>query len=185
MASEKEKMLRGGRYDPSDPELVAARERARELTARYNDAGPNADDERRRILEELFGSVGEGAHVEAPFRCDYGEQIHVGRDFYANFDCVILDVCRVEFGDDCMLAPGVHIYTATHPLDAAERVSGTEYGKPVDIGDRVWLGGRAVVNPGVTIGDDAVVGSGAVVTEDVPENVVVQGTPARVVKELD
>jgi maltose O-acetyltransferase len=123
--------------------------------------------------------------VEPPFRCDYGTQIHVGDDCFANYGCVVLDVCRVAFGDDCLLGPGVHVYTATHPLDAESRRSGLEYGKPVTVGDEVWVGGRAVLNPGVTVGDRAMVASGAVVTEDVPSDCVVQGNPAEVVKRLD
>lgn len=185
MPSEKEKMLAGEMYDPADETLVAERRAARRLTERYNATGVDDATERERILRDLFGSVGENPTVEPTLKCDYGYNVSVGDDFYANFDCVFLDVCPVEFGDDCMLAPGVHVYTATHPLDAERRVSGREYGKPVSVGDRVWFGGRAVVNPGVTVGDDAVVASGAVVTEDVPENVVVQGNPAKVVKELD
>lgn len=178
-------MLAGERYDPSDPDLVARRERANELTRQYNETDPGDDAARRDLLRDLFGSVGTDPHVEPPFRCDYGENIHVGDGFYANFDCVVLDVCRVDIGDDCLLGPGVHIYTATHPLDPRERRSGAEYGKPVSVGDNVWIGGQAVVNPGVTVGDDAVIASGAVVTEDVPAGVVVQGNPATVVREID
>jgi maltose O-acetyltransferase len=185
MVSEKEKMLAGELYDASDPVLVEERQRAKRLTRQYNETTETEHERRRDLLEELFGSVGEESYVEPPFRCDYGYNIHVGDEFYANYDCVVLDVCEVTIGDNCMLAPGVHIYTATHPLDADARTAGPEYGDPVDIGDNVWLGGRAVVNPGVTIGDNAVVASGAVVTTDVPENVVVGGNPATVVKELD
>jgi maltose O-acetyltransferase len=182
MTSEREKMLNGEPYDPDNSELVAERERARRLTRRYN-AGN--DEPRDDLLRELLGSAGEGLHIEAPIRCDYGSNIHVGEDFYANVECVVLDVCRVDIGRDCLLGPGVHIYTATHPLKATRRSSGVEYGKPVEIGDDVWIGGRAVINPGVTVGDSAVVASGAVVTEDVPESVVVQGNPATVVRELE
>jgi maltose O-acetyltransferase len=185
MVSEKEKMLAGEMYDPMDETLVAERTAARRLTDRFNATGADDADEREAILRDLFGSVGENPLVEPTFKCDYGYNVHVGDDFFANFDCVFLDVCPIEFGDECMLAPGVHVYTATHPLDAAERVAGREYGKPVSVGDRAWFGGQAVVNPGVTIGDDVVVASGAVVTEDVPDSVVVQGNPARVVKALD
>ncbi|WP_363464194.1 sugar O-acetyltransferase [Halogeometricum borinquense] len=184
MPSEKEKMLAGDRYDPTDPTLAEERLAARRLTREYNATWEGEDERREAILRELLGSVGENPEIEPPFNCDYGYNIHVGDDFFANFDCVILDVCRVEFGDDCMLAPGVHVYTATHPLDAAERTSGKEYGKPVTVGDRVWIGGNAVLNPGVTVGDDSVIASGAVVTEDVPSEVVVQGNPAKIVKEL-
>lgn len=185
MPSEKEKMLKGELYDASDDELVAERRAASELTHRYNETQPGEDAHRRDLLNELFGSIDGDVHVEPPFWCDYGYNIHVGDGFYANFDCVVLDVCPVEFGANCLLGPGVHVYTATHPLDAGERAKGPEYGKPVSVGDDVWIGGRAVLNPGVTVGDGAVVASGAVVTEDVPPDVVVQGNPAEVVKELD
>lgn len=177
-------MLAGEPYDPSDSELVAERERARRLTRRFNDADPNDDQRRRELLDELFGSIGERVTVEPTFRCDYGYNVHVGDDFFANFDCVFLDVCRIEFGDECMLGPGVHVYTATHPTDPVERTSGTEYGAPVTVGDRAWIGGRAVLNPGVEVGDDAVVASGAVVTDDVPGGVVVGGNPAEIIREV-
>lgn len=185
MGSEKSKMLNGELYDADDPELVAERNRARERTRRYNRTSAEDRAERQALLNELLGSCGDDCVIEPPFRCDYGSNIHVGEGFYANFDCVILDVCRVEIGTNCQIGPGAHIYTATHPLDASERVEGLEYGKPVTVGDNVWIGGQAVLNPGVTVGDNAVIGSGAVVTDDVPANVVVQGNPATVVKELD
>jgi maltose O-acetyltransferase len=185
MPSEKEKMLRGKLYDAEDPELVAEREHARELLEEYN-ATTGADADRRaELLGELFGSVRGQPHVEPPFRCDYGYNVHVGENFYANFDCVFLDVCRIEFGENCFLGPGVHVYAATHPLDAETRIEGPEYGKPVTVGDDVWIGGRAVLNPGVNVGEGAVIASGAVVTGDVPDDVVVGGNPAEVMKELD
>jgi len=177
-------MRRGELYDASDPDLVAARQRARELTATFNATEADETGRREGLIGELFGVVEGAVHVEPPFRCDYGDQIRVGDGFYANFDCVILDVCPVEFGVNCLLGPGVHVYTATHPLDAEERASGLEYGKPVSVGDDVWIGGQAVINPGVTVGDGAVIGSGAVVTDDVAPNVVVQGNPAEVVEEI-
>jgi maltose O-acetyltransferase len=185
MGSEREKMLNGALYDPTDPELVADRNRVRRITKRYNATVPDDVAERRALLESLLGSVGDECQIEPPFRCDYGDNMHVGEDFYANFDCVVLDSGRVDIGRNCMLAPGVHIYTATHPLDARERANGKEYAKPVSIGDNVWIGGQAVLNPGVSVGDDSVIASGAVVTEDVPDDVVVQGNPATVVRELD
>ncbi len=185
MSSEKERMLAGEPYDPSDPELVAERERARDLTRRYNRTAAGDEAERRDVLATLFGSVGRTVTVEPPFRCDYGYNLHVGEGFFANFDCVVLDVRRVEFGRNCLLGPGVHVYTATHPLDPADRAGGLESGEPVTVGDDVWIGGRAVLNPGVSVGDGAVIGSGAVVTGDVPSGVVVQGNPASVVRELD
>jgi maltose O-acetyltransferase len=185
MPSEKARMLAGELYDPRDPELVADRERARELVRLYNQTEAADRERREQILSELFGSVGERPAVEPPFRCDYGEQITVGDRFFANFGCVFLDVCPITVGDRCLLGPSVHIYTATHPLDAASRAEGKEYGKPVTVGDDVWIGGQAVLNPGVEVGDRSVVASGAVVTNDVPAGVVVQGNPAEVVKELD
>lgn len=183
--SEKAKMLAGEDYDPMDPELVADRRAARQLIRLYNDTEPHEEDRRRLLLEELLGSGGETAFIEPPFYCDYGQNIHVGEDFYANFDCVFLDVCEIRFGEQCMLGPGVHVYTATHPLDAAARTAGREYGAPIEVGDRAWIGGQAVINPGVTIGDDVVVAAGAVVVDDVPDNVVVGGNPADVIRELD
>lgn len=184
-ATEREKMVAGERYDPTDRELIAARQDARRLASIYNDTDPTATDRRADILDSLFGSAGANTYVEPPFRCDYGFNVHVGEDFYANFGCVFLDVCPIRFGDECMLGPGVHIYTATHSVDADERTAGTEFGAPVEVGDRVWIGGRAVLNPGVTVGDDSVVAAGAVVVDDVPEGVVVGGNPARVIRDLD
>ncbi|OYR59024.1 sugar O-acetyltransferase [Halorubrum halodurans] len=185
MTSEKAKMLDGKPYDAADPELAAERERARDLTSRYNDTTAGDDVERRELLDELFGSVGEGVAVEPPVRCDYGYNVHVGDDFYANFDCVLLDVRRIEIGRNCLIGPGTHVYTATHPVDAEERAEGLESGEPVTIGDDVWIGGRAVLNPGVSVGDGAVIAAGAVVVDDVPDGVVVGGNPATVVRELD
>ncbi|MFB6188730.1 MAG: sugar O-acetyltransferase [Halapricum sp.] len=185
MTTEKAKMLAGEDYDPMDPKLVAERQAARQLTSLFNATQVHEGDRRREILTALFGSGGETAFVEPPFYCDYGQQIHVGEEFYANFGCVFLDVCEIRFGSECMLGPGVHVYTATHSLDAVERTSGTEFGAPVEVGDRAWIGGQAVLNPGVTIGDDVVVAAGSVVIDDVPDNVVVGGNPAEVIRELD
>jgi len=137
MDTEREKMLRGDLYDPPDPELVADRKRARRLTKQYNRTAVDAHERRRELLAELFGTLGGKSYVEPPFRCDYGNDVHVGLGFFANFDRVVLDVCRVEIGRNCLLGPGVHIYTATHPLDASERIDGLEYGKPVTVGDNV------------------------------------------------
>lgn len=183
MSEEKQKMIAGEHYRPGDDTLRADRLRARQLVHRYNHTSPDDKPERQSILAELLGQS-EGAYIEPSFRCDYGYNIYLGTAFYANFDCVMLDVCPIHIGDNCMLAPGVHIYTATHPLDAIERNSGVEYGKPVTIGNNVWIGGHAVINPGVTIGDNVVVASGAVVTKDVPANSVVGGNPAKIIKML-
>lgn len=123
--------------------------------------------------------------MEPYIRFDYGFNTYVGENFYANFDCTILDVCEVRIGDTCMLGPRVHIYTAAHPLDPVERNSGQEFGKPVTIGNNVWVGGGAIINSGVTNGDDVVIASGAIVTRDVPDRVVAGGNPARIIKRLD
>lgn len=183
MSAEKQKMIAGEYYLAADDTLRADRLAARHLIHRYNHTGPDETAVREALLTELLGRVDE-AWIEPSFRCDYGYNIFLGKNFYANFDCVILDVCPVHIGDNCMFAPGVHIYTATHPLDAETRNSGVEFGQPVTIGNNVWIGGRAIVNPGVTIGDNVVVGSGAVVTKDVPANSVVAGNPARIIKTL-
>lgn len=185
MMTEKEKMIRGELYLAGDETLVKDRKHARRLTERFNRSGIDDLGERKEILDTLLGSTKESYYIEPNFKCDYGYNIHLGERFYANFDCVFLDICPITFGDDCMLAPGVHIYTATHPIDPIERISGYEFGKPVTIGDRVWIGGGAIINPGVTIGDEAVIASGAVVTKDVPPRTVVGGNPARVIKTID
>jgi len=183
--SEKDKMLAGKLYNASDPELVELRSRSRELQARFNSLPPSREEERQDILHHLLGSCGSPPTVETGFHCDYGFNIHVGKHFYANFNCTILDVCEVRIGDSCLLAPNVVICTATHPVDPAVRESMIELGKPITIGDNVWIGASAVINPGVRIGDNAVVGSGSVVTRDVPANTVVVGNPAKVLRRTD
>ncbi|MCL6585483.1 MAG: acetyltransferase [Anoxybacillus sp.] len=184
MKSEKEKMINGELYCAADPQLVQERERARKLTRLYNQTLETEQEKRVELLKELLGSTGKNVYIEPSFRCDYGYNIHVGENFYMNFDCVILDVCEVRIGDNCLVGPGVHIYTATHPLHPQERNTGLEYGKPIRIGHNVWIGGRAVINPGVNIGDNVVIASGAVVTKDVPSNVVVGGNPAKIIKRI-
>ncbi|CAG9621546.1 sugar O-acetyltransferase [Sutcliffiella rhizosphaerae] len=185
MKTEKERMIAGDMYNPEDPELLRDRENARNLVREYNQTSDAEADHRRHILNQLLGSFGKNIKMEPNIRFDYGYNTHVGENFYANFDCTILDVCEVRFGDNCMLAPNVQIYTATHPLHPTERNSGREYAKPITIGNNVWIGGGAIINPGVNIGDNVVVASGAVVTKDIPENVVVGGNPARVLKQIE
>lgn len=183
IGDEKRKMLAGEFYNAEDEQLRRERMRARQLLHHFNHSAPDEGALRAQWLAELLGRF-QGGTIEPNFRCDYGYNIYLGNNIYVNFDCVMLDVCEVRIGDNCLLAPGVHIYTATHPLEAALRTRGVEYGKPVTIGNNVWIGGRAVINPGVTIGDNAVVASGAVVTKDVPANCVVGGNPARLLKML-
>ncbi|MCR8659366.1 sugar O-acetyltransferase [Paenibacillus endoradicis] len=185
MKTEKEKMLNGELYLASDPELLQGRANSRRLTRLFNQSLETEDNTRTKLLKELFGSTGDSLYIEPTFRCDYGYNIHVGENFYANFDCVFLDVCEIRIGDNCFIAPGVHIYTATHPLNAKLRITGAEYGKPVTIGHNVWIGGRSVINPGVTIGNNVVIASGSVVTKDVPDNVVVGGNPAKIIKQIE
>lgn len=185
MKTEKQKMLYGELYEPWDPQLTEERKRARYLTRMLNLTTEEEGEKRVATIKQLFGSTGETVYLEPNFRCDYGFNIHVGDNFFANFDCVILDVCKVSIGENCMLAPGVHIYTATHPVNPIERNKGAEFGKPVTIGDNCWIGGGAIINPGVNIGDNVVIASGAIVTKDVPSNVVIGGNPARILKEIE
>ncbi|GAE36820.1 sugar O-acetyltransferase [Halalkalibacter akibai] len=182
MKSEKEKMITGEQYNPNDNELQKDRRRARFLARSFNIICESDEEIRMSLLKELLGSTGESVHVESTFHCDYGYNIHVGENFYASFDCTILDGGRVTIGTNCIMSSGVHIYTNTQSLKVEERIMGIEYTKPVTIGNNVWIGGRAVINPGVTIGDNVVVATGAVVVKDVPDNVMVGGNPAQVIK---
>lgn len=184
MKTEKDKMLNGELYRPADPTLTKERQNAQKLTRLYNQSLETEGTKRTELLKELFGSVGEDIYIEPNFRCDYGYNIHVGDNFYMNFDCIFLDICEIWIGDHCFIAPGVHIYTATHPLNPHERNSGVENGIPVNIGHNVWIGGKSVINPGVNIGDNVVVASGSVVTKNVPDNVVVGGNPAKIIKQI-
>ncbi|GAA4719265.1 sugar O-acetyltransferase [Brevibacillus fulvus] len=162
MRTEKEKMLAGEMYDPRDPQLGRDRVQVRLQLKIYNESLETEFHKRTTILKAILGSTGERIVIQPNIRFDYGYNIHVGENFFANFDCVILDVCKVTIGDNCMLGPGVHIYTATHPLNPYERNTGLQYGKPVTIGNNVWIGGGSIINPGVTIGNNVVVASGSV-----------------------
>ncbi|EOX3358092.1 sugar O-acetyltransferase [Vibrio cholerae] len=182
---EREKMLSGEYYDPSDAELVKLRLEARLLTEKLNQTSVSCPEKRVEIIKSLLGSTGNSIHIESTFNCDYGLNIHVGENFYANFGCVILDVAEVRIGDNCFIAPQVGIYTATHPIDPIQRNSGLEFGKQIRIGNNCWIGGHATINPGVMLGDNVVVASGAVVTKSFGSNVVIGGNPARVLKEIE
>jgi maltose O-acetyltransferase len=183
MASQRELMLAGELYDPLDPELTAARDRARDLCQALNATAERERERRAAILRELFGGAGADLWVQPPFYCDYGANISVGDRVFFNFNCVVLDVCRVTIGSHTMFGPAVQIYTAMHPLDAMERRS-REFGRPVTIGDDVWVGGGAIICPGVTIGSRSVIGAGSVVTRNVPDDVVAAGNPCRVIRQL-
>ncbi len=184
MQSEREKMLGGELYDPLDPELTAARARARDLCRALNATRESEAAERRRMFRELFGAGGDSVSIQPPFWCDYGAHIELGERVFFNFNCVVLDVCRVRIGSFTLFGPAVQIYTATHPMDAGLRRE-RELGKPVDIGEDVWVGGGAIILPGVTIGARAVIGAGSVVTGDVPAGVFAAGNPCRVIRALD
>ncbi len=177
--TEREKMLAGELYRASDPALVAASARADRLMRAFNATTVDDLDRRATLLRELLGSVGADVVVRPPFYCDYGFNVHPGRGTFLNYNCVLLDVARIEVGALCQIGPGVQIYAADHPRDPAVRRQGLENGKPVRIGDNVWIGGAAIILPGVTIGDDAIVGAGSVVTRDVPPGATVAGNPAR------
>ena len=182
--SQRERMLAGDLYIANDPELAAASLRAAELTKAFNDSPPAEHAERRRILEELLGSLGEGTEIRPPFYCDYGSHTHVGSRTFVNFGLVALDVAEIRIGDDVQVGPYVQLLTATHPLEPEPRQAKWESAEPIAIGDNVWLGGGVIVLPGVTIGEDTVVGAGAVVTSDLPAGVVAFGVPARVQREI-
>lgn len=182
--AQRDKMLAGELYDPADPELAAMRAQARELCLQLNATRGTDRGERRTILERLLSKVGDSVSVQPPFFCDYGSNIELGEGVFFNFNCVVLDVCRVRIGNFTLLGPAVQIYTAMHPMSASERRSGLEYGKPVDIGDDVWIGGGVVVLPGVSIGSGAVIGAGSVVTRDVPAGVFAAGNPCRVIRQM-
>ena len=181
--TEKEKMLAGKLYRASDAELSAAHRRAISLCEKLN-FGFLSDGERDSLTRELLGKCGKRAVLGRGFWCDYGKNIEVGENFSTNYDVVILDVCKVTIGDNCLIAPQAGIYTAAHPLEREVRISGLEYGSPVTIGNDVWIGGGARILPGVTLGNNVVVGAGSVVTKSFGDNVVIAGNPARVIRHL-
>jgi maltose O-acetyltransferase len=183
MRSEREKMLAGELYDPLDAELVATRERARNLCQELNATREAEEETRRRILRDLFAAGGDSVWMQPPFFCDYGSNIELGERVFFNFNCVVLDVCRVRIGAYSLFGPAVQIYTPMHPFDAALRRQ-QEFGKPVEIGSDVWVGGGAIILPGVKVGSRSVIGAGSVVTRDVPDGVFAAGNPCRVVREI-
>ena len=178
MKSEKAKMLAGSSYRPGDPELSRDRAEAQRLMRAYNATIVEDTAIRGPILTQLLGAVGDDVAIRAPIFVDYGYNIYLGSNIFLNFGCVFLDVCRIEIGDGCQIGPGVQFYAADHPRDPIDRASGIEFGKPIHIGRNVWIGGHAVILPGITIGDDAIVGAGSVVTKDVAPGVTVAGNPS-------
>lgn len=183
MRSEREKMLAGELYNALDPELIAARARARDLCQALNASREAEQSERRRILCELFGAGGDSVWMQPPFYCDYGGNIELGERVFFNFNCVVLDVCSVRIGSYTLFGPAVQIYTPMHPFDAELRRK-EEFGKPIEIGADVWVGGGAIILPGVHIGERAVIGAGSVVTRDVPAGMFAAGNPCRVIREV-
>lgn len=183
MRTEREKMLAGELYDALDPELVVARDRARDLCQDLNATREADTDRRRAILTSLFARGGESVWMQPPFFCDYGANIELGERVFFNFNCVVLDVCPVRIGDFTLFGPGVQILTPMHPMDHELRRK-QEYGKPITIGSDVWVGGGALILAGATIGSRSVIGAGSVVTRDIPEGVLAAGNPCRVIRRV-
>jgi maltose O-acetyltransferase len=184
MGRMKERMLRGELYIADDEDMAADFARAQVLLARYNGTAHAEQHERDEILVELLGEVGENVVIRPPFRCEYGTRVTIGADTFANYDLVMLDVASITIGSACQIATRVQLLTATHPIDPQARRIGWESAEPIVVGDNVWLGGGVILCPGVTIGDDTVIGAGAVVTRDLPVGVVAAGTPAKILREI-
>lgn len=183
--TEKQKMLSGELYTADDPELAGDAARACDWMARYNAASTASPDHKRELLKQGLGHVGAGVTIRSPFHCDYGYNIHLDDGVFINFGCVVLDVAPVRVGAGTQIGPGVQILTADHPRDAATRAQMLEFGRPVTIGRNVWIGGGAIILPGITIGDDAIIGAGSIVTRDVAINVTVAGNPARALTSIN
>lgn len=184
MNHEKEKMLAGELYDPLEEQLTKERLHARLLIKALNDTGENETEKRNHIMKELLPHAAAGLWLQPPFYCDYGSNIKTGENVFFNFNCVVLDVAQVIIGSRTLFGPNVQIYTATHPMDYTQRASGLEFAKPISIGSDAWIGGSAVICPGVTIGDRSVIGAGSVVTKDIPADVFAAGNPCKVIRSL-
>lgn len=187
MKTEYEKMIGGELHRSDDPDLEARRQKCREILTEYNKRMDGGDSpEMRRLRAQLFGTQErDDVVLQPPFYCDYGVNIHIGKRFGANFDCVLLDCAEIFIGDNVMLGPKVQIYTVYHPTDPIGRATYTEIAKPIYIGNDVWIGGGSILLPGVKIGDNTIIGAGSVVTKDIPANVIAVGNPCRVIRELD
>lgn len=183
--TEKEKMVSGKMYSAVDKELIRELNEVKDLIQQYNNIRPTELETRRQMLNEILGSVADGAaFINQPFYCDYGKHIRVGKRFFANFHFTVLDEAMVTIGDDCFIGPNVSIYTACHSTDPVERNTRMEWAEPVTIGDNVWIGGDVVILPGVTIGSGVTIGAGSVVTRDIPPHTVAAGNPCRVIKHI-
>jgi maltose O-acetyltransferase len=182
--SQRERMLAGELYIADDPQLARESLRAAQVTQVFNASDPARPEVRRAVLKELLGFLGEGAEIRPPMQCDYGYQIHVGARTFINFGAVLLDVAKIMIGEDVQVGPNVQFLTPTHPIDADLRRAKFEAAEPITVGNNVWLGGGVIILPGVNIGENTVVGAGAVVTKDLPANVVAVGNPARVIRQL-
>ena len=185
MKSEKQKMLAGELYNALDKELVQERIQARLFLKELNDSREDEGRKRKDILKKLIPNKGKNVYVQPPFYCDYGYNMELGSNIYFNFNCVVLDVAQVKIGSRTMFGPNVQLYTATHPMNAKERASLLESAKPISIGEDVWIGGNAVVNPGVSIGDRTVIGAGSIVTKDLPSDVFAAGNPCKVIRSIE
>lgn len=184
MKTEKQKMISGELYNALDTELSNERLRARLLLKDLNDSGENEVEKRKSIIKELFPCMGVNFWLQPPFYCDYGSNIVIGDNVFFNFNCVVLDVMKVEIGSRTLFGPNVQIYTATHPMNFRERALGLEYAKPIFIGEDVWIGGSVIICPGIKIGDRTVIGAGSVVTKDIPSDVFAAGNPCKVIRDL-
>ena len=182
--NQKERMLAGLPYKAWLDGLSEERLDLRLKIHKFNSCSPDKKDEMKAMIKDIVGKCGKDIFIEPPFHCDYGKNIEVGENFYANFNCVILDVGKVKIGTNVMFAPNVSIYTAGHPIHPESRNSGYEYGIGITIVDNVWVGGSVVINPGVHIGNNVVIGSGSVVTKDIPDNVIAVGNPCRIIREI-
>ncbi|ULT45915.1 sugar O-acetyltransferase [Niabella defluvii] len=182
--TEKEKMLAGQPYKSFEPKLFEERQLAKDLNYQINQLHPFKLEERNQLLRKLLGRTGSQFHIEPPFYCDYGYNIAIGENFYSNYNCTILDCAPVTFGNNVLLAPNVSIYTAGHPVHYEPRNEAYEYAFPVTIGNNVWIGGNTVINPGISIGDNSVIGSGSVVTKNIPANVIAVGNPCKVIRDI-